>query len=176
MSSVVDVLFYSRCGGCLCGGCRTIRIVEGGFPIGLGGSAPGEKLVAIYTCCTCRYGAKWAPWRQISTYTPKNDNEASIDLGRKANLKITSVTGASLNNNGNTLVLKADRSDGFIWGPHGSIGDRGAGKSKRPSPSSPPLVLSHLSGDSRLRKCRTQDLGLNTDEETYSVRFHWRPQ
>ena len=127
--------------------------------IGLAGSAPGEKLVAIYTCC--RYGPDWAQWREISYDTPKDGNEATLDLGLDANRKITSVTGISFNEYGYTWMLQAQDSDGSTWGPHGySLLDDGY--SERPSPSSPQLVLSHLSGD--------------TTWNIYILRFHWRPQ
>lgn len=125
----------------------------------LAGSAPGEKLVAIYTCC--RYGPDWARWREISSLSPKAGNEATLDLGLDANLKITSVTGNSDNNSGLTWMLKAHLSDGSSWGPHG-YSQLYDGLSERPSPSSPPLVLSHLSGD--------------TTRNAWILRFHWRPQ
>ena len=122
----------------------------------LAGSAPGEKQVAIYTCC--RYGPDWAQWRKISVYSPKDGNEATLNLSLNANLKITSLTGNSNNNNGDTWMLKAQLSDGSTWG----LGYARADTSERPSPSSPPLVLSYLSGDETLR--------------AYILRFHWRPQ
>ena len=124
----------------------------------LAGSAPGEKLVAIYTCC--RYGPDWAQWRQINTLSPKAGNEATLDLGLDANLKITSVTGISYNDWGQTWMLTAQLSNGSSWEHGNSL--RGAGESERPSPSSPPLVLSHLSGDTTV--C------------AYTICFHWRPQ
>ena len=134
--------------------CRSRRLRA----IGLAGSAPGEKLVAINSCC--RYGSNWAPWRQISNHSPKDGNEATLDLGLDANLKITSLTGISYNQYGSTCMLKARLSDGATWGPHGP-GELSDGWSKRPSPSSPPLVLSHLSGDGT---------------GAWILRFHWRPQ
>ena len=121
------------------------------------GSAPGEKLVAIYTCC--RYGPDWAQWRQINDYSPKDGNDATLDLGLDANLKITSVTGISRNDNGFTWMLQAELSDGSTWGPHGTIRP---GEKECPSPVSPPLVLSHLSGD--------------TTRNVRILRFHWRSQ
>ena len=124
----------------------------------LAGSAPGEKLVAIFTCC--RYGPDWAQWRQISGWIPKDGNEATLDLGLDANLKITSVTGISFNRDGWTCMLQA-QSDGSTWGPHGRS-ELNANRSERPSPSSPQLVLTHLSGD--------------TTFEARILRFHWRPQ
>ena len=127
--------------------------------ITLAGSAPGEKLFAIYTCC--RYGPHWAPWRDISSEFPKDGNKATLDLGLDANLKITSVTGNSHNQSGNTLTLQARLSDGASWGSHSDSGLI-AGRSERPSPSSPPLVLSHLSGDEA--------------DDAWIVRFHWKPQ
>ena len=131
--------------------------------MGLAGSAPGEKLVKIYTCC--RYGPDWAQWRQINGHYPDDVNEATIDLGLDAKLKITSLTGDCLNNKGQTMMLEAQLSDGTIWGPHGHIyttKSDASPSSQRPSPSSPPLVLSHLSGD------ETHD--------AWILRFHWRPQ
>ena len=125
----------------------------------LAGSAPGEKLVEIFTCC--RYGPDWAPWREINSLSPKIGNEATLDLGLDANLKITAVTGNTYNKHGNTWMLEAQLSDGSSWGPHGTT-DLDPGESKRPSPSSAPLVLSHLSGD--------------TTRNTKILRFHWRPQ
>ena len=127
--------------------------------IGLVRSAPGEKLVAIFTCC--RYGPDWAQWREINTLPPKSGNEATLDLGLDANLKITSVTGISGNNYGDTRMLQAQVSDGSTWGPHGpsQLYD---GFSEHPSPSSAPLILSHLSGD--------------TTWSAFILRFHWRPQ
>ena len=126
----------------------------------LAGSAPGEKLVAIYTCC--RYGPDWAPLREINYYNPEDGNEETLDLGLDANLRITSVTGISGNNSGNTRMLKAQLSEyGSSWGPLGDI-RLGGGRSERPSPSSPPMVLSHLSGD--------------TTSNARILRFHWRPQ
>ena len=125
----------------------------------LAGSAPGEKLVAIYTCC--RYGPDWAQSRGISRLALAG-NEETLDPGLDANLKITSVTGISGNNSGNTRMLKAQLSEyGSSWGP---LGDSrlGGGRSERPSPSSPPMVLSHLSGD--------------TTSNARILRFHWRPQ
>ena len=126
--------------------------------IGLAGSAPGEKLVAIYTCC--RYGPDWAQWRAISWKSPMAGNEATLDLGLDANRKITSVTGNSRNEYGDTWMLQA-QSDGAAWGPHG-LSQLDINRSERPSPSSPQLVLSHLSGD--------------TTPDAYILRFHWRPQ
>ena len=135
--------------------------------IGLARSAPGEKLVAIYTCC--RYGPDWAPWRQIrqTDISSRDGNEATIDLGLDANLKITSVTGISKNQSGYTRMLKAGLSDGASWGPHGDSGLMcrtfiADGRSERPSPSSPPMMLSHLSGDET--------------RHAWILRFHWRPQ
>ena len=124
----------------------------------LAGSAPGEKLVAIYTCC--RYGPDWAQWRQVNSFTPKDGNEATLDLGLDANRKITSVTGISDNGNGWTYMLQAQVSDGSTWG-HGTSG-LNYDRSERPSPSSAPLLLSHLSGD--------------TTGSAWILRFHWRPQ
>ena len=123
------------------------------------GSAPGEKLVAIYTCC--RYGPDWAKWREISSGSPKADNEATLDLGLDGLLKITSVTGDSDNANGNIFMLKAELTSGQSWGPHGES-KLDPGECERPSPASPPLFLSHLSGD--------------TTAGAYILRFHWRPQ
>ena len=125
----------------------------------LAGSAPGEKLVEISTCC--RYGPDWAQWRKISYASLEPGNEATLDLGLDAKLKITSVTGNSLNDDGFTFMLGADLSDGSSWGPHGSS-KVDAYISDRPSPSSPPMVLSHLSGD--------------TTYHAYILRFHWRSQ
>ena len=127
--------------------------------IGLAGSAPGEKLFEIFTCC--RYGPEWAQWRKISYASLEPGNEETLDLGLNANRKITSVTGNSLNDDGFTFMLRADLSDGSSWGPHGSS-KVDAYISERPSPSSPPMVLSHLSGD--------------TTPEAWILRFHWRPQ
>ena len=127
--------------------------------IGLAGSAPGEKLVAIYTCC--RYGPDWAPPRQINWHPPKDGNEVTLDLGLDANLKITSVTGNSYNPGGNAYMLKCELSDGGSWGPYGTI-KVSDDESERPSPSSPTMVLSHLSGD--------------TTYNAFILRFHWRPQ
>ena len=130
-----------------------------GSSICLATSAPGEKLVAIYTCC--RYGPDWAPWRKINSASPKDGNEATLDLGLDANLKITSVTGISNNDDGSTWMLKARLTDGATWGPHGDS-ELYESVSEHPSPSSPLLVLSHLSGD--------------TTHNAWIVRFHWRPQ
>ena len=127
--------------------------------ISLAGSAPGEKLVAIYTCC--RYGPDWAQWREINTWTPKDGNEATLNLGLDANRKITSVTGISNNEYGFTQMLQAQVSDGSTWGPHGPS-QLNASRSERPSPSSPQLLLSHLSGDAT--------------NQARIIRFHWRPQ
>ena len=76
-------------------------------------------------------------------------------------MKITSLTGHSENDYGHTWMLKAQLSDGMSWGPQG-LTKLDAGESERPSPSSPPLALSHLSGD--------------TTSDNYILRFHWRPQ
>ena len=130
---------------------------RGVFPIGLSGSPPGEKLVAIYTCC--RYGPDWAQWREITNFSA--GNEATLDLGLDANRKITSVTGISDNNDGFTHMLQAELSDGSTSGPHGTS-RLSNGDSERPSPSSPKLVLSHLSGD--------------TTRDAWILRFHWMPQ
>ena len=127
--------------------------------IGLAGSAPGEKLVAIYTCC--RYGPDWAQWRTINGYSPKDGNEATLDLGLDAYWKITAVTGISGNNTGFTYMLNTEQSDGSTWGPHGPS-HLDAYRSERPSQSSPPVVLSHLSGD--------------TTRYAWILRFHWGPQ
>ena len=124
----------------------------------LSGSAPGEKLVAIYTCC--RYGPDWAQWREINGGSPKAGNEVTLDLGLDANRKITSLTGTSVKFDGSTWMLEAELGDGSSWGPQGSS-KLFQDSSKRPSPSSP-LVLSHLSGD--------------TTRHAYVIRFHWRPQ
>ena len=129
-----------------------------GFTITLAGSAPGEKLVAIYTCC--RYGPDWAQWREFNDLSSKAGNEATLDLGLDANRKITSVTGISHKKYGSTYMLQA-QSDGSTWGPHG-LSELNEVRSKRPSPSSAQLVLSHLAGD-------TTRLG-------FILRFHWRPQ
>ena len=125
----------------------------------LPGSAPGEKPVAIYTCC--RYGPDWAQSREINSYSPIDGNEETLDLGLDANRKITSVTGISDNEYGGTRMLQAQVSDESTWGPHGPsrLDD---GRSERPSPSSPQLVLSYLSGD--------------TTQYAYILRFHWRPK
>ena len=127
--------------------------------ISFAGSAPGEKLVAIYTCC--RYGPDWAKSREISSQYPVAGNEATLDLGLDANRKITSVTGISSNSYGYTYMLQAQVSDGSTFGPHGRS-QLDAYRSNRPSPSSAQLVLSHLSGD--------------TTRNAYILRFHWRPQ
>ena len=128
--------------------------------ISLARSAPGEKLIAIYT--RCRYGPNWARDRGINCGYRKNGNNATLDLGLDANLKITSLTGFSDSNIGETCwILQAKLSNGATWGPHGPS-ELYESESERPSPSSPPLVLSHLSGD-----------------ESYGariIRFHWRPQ
>ena len=126
----------------------------------LAGSAPGEKLLQSTTCC--RYGPDWAQWRQIRRSSPEDGNEATLDLGLDANLKITSVTGNCFNMTGSTWMLKAELSDGSSWGPHQGTTQVDAGDSERPSPASPPLFLSHLSGD--------------TTYHAYILRFHWRPQ
>ena len=128
--------------------------------ITLAGSEQGEKLVEIYTCC--RYGPDWAQWREINWTTPENGNEATLDLGLDANRKkITSVTGISYNDSGDTFGLKAAVSDGSSWA-HGQSQPGGL-SSERPSPStSGRLQLSHLSGDTTYR--------------AYILRFHWRPQ
>ena len=127
--------------------------------IGLAGFAPGEKLVAICTCC--RYGPDWAQERGINYGSPKAGNEATLDLSLDANLKITSVTGISDNDDGWTYMLQAQVSHGATFGPHGDS-QLDAYRSERPSPSSPALVLSHLSGD--------------TTYKAWILRFHWRPQ
>ena len=134
-------------------------MIKMGLTITLAGSAPGEKLVAIYTCC--RYGPDWAQSRDISSQTPKDGNEATLDLGLDANRKITSVTGISDNEYGSTFMLQAQVSDGSTSGPHGPS-QLNAERSERPSPASTPLVLSHLSGDET--------------EGAWIIRFHWRPQ
>ena len=122
-------------------------------------SASGEKLVAIYACC--RYGPNKERWREINGGYRKNGNNATLDLGLDGNLKITSLTGFSDNQYGETWILQARLSDGATWGPHGdSVLYEGV--SERPSPSSPPLVLSHLSGDDIIG--------------AWILRFHWRPQ
>ena len=51
-------------------------------PISLAGSAPGEKLVALYSCC--RYGPDWAQWREINGGSPKDGNEATLNLNMDA--------------------------------------------------------------------------------------------
>ena len=81
-----------------------------------------------------------------------------LDLGLDANLKITSVTGIS-EFGGNIKMLQARLSDGTSWGPYWPSDDE---KIKHPSPSSPPLVLSHLSG--------------NVANRNIILCFHWRPQ
>ena len=67
-------------------------------------------------------------------------------LGFDARLQITSVTGTSLNNTGDTCLLKAKLSNGANWGPHGDKTPSDE-LTKHPSPYFPPLALSHLSGD-----------------------------
>ena len=79
----------------------------------LSGSAPGEKLVAIYTCC--RYGPDWAQWREINNRIPEEGSEKTLDLGLDANLKITSVTGYSDKNDQDTIMLNVQMSDGTSW-------------------------------------------------------------
>merc|ERR1711874_570632 len=59
-----------------------------------------------------RYGPDWAQWREINGASPKDGNEATLDLGLDAKLKITSVTGNCRNNYGDTFMLKAQLSDG----------------------------------------------------------------
>ena len=99
----------------------------------------------------------WTEWRDIASTSPNPyPNEATLDAKRK----ITPVTGISGNNFGWTSMLKAQLSDGSSWGPHGTT-KLDPDDSERPSPSSPPLVLSHLSGDA------TKDRPI--------IRFHWRP-
>ena len=129
--------------------------------IGQKAFAQGEKLVAIYTCC--RYGPNWGQWRVIARFPPEDGNEATLDLGLDASLKITSVTGISYNEDGFTSdgevnMFRATLSDGTIWGPHGK-GDLRTGETQRPSPSSPPMALTHLSGDET--------------EHKKILRFHW---
>ena len=118
----------------------------------------------LNTCC--RYGPDWAQWREINFYSPAEDEEEptekeTIDLGLDANLKITSVTGNSHNDKGHTWMLAAHLSNGTEFGPHGEK-QLHRGFSERPSPSSSPMVLSHLSGD--------------TTYNAFIIRFHWRPQ
>ena len=84
--------------------------------------------------------------------------EATLDLGLDANLKITSLTGHSSNETGDTHMLQAKLSNGANWGPHGNEMPSEE-TSARPSPYSPPLVLSHLSGD--------ETSGARI------IRFHW---
>ena len=130
-------------------------------------------LVAIYPCC--RYGHNWDDWRWINCSDQKYRADASryldyethwletLDLDLDANQKITSVTGNCDNETGTTWMLQAKMSDGstWEWGPFGDT-KLNSDRSERPSPSSPPLVLSHLSGD-------------ETDGALI-LRFHWRPQ
>ena len=120
----------------------------------------------LYICC--RYGPKWAQWREISPNDslrefawleadlssgvglPRSElddgTEATLDLGLNANLKITSLIGHSSNDTGDTFMLQAKLSNGASWGSHGNE-KPSEETSARPSPFSPPLVLSHLSGD-----------------------------
>ena len=77
---------------------------------------------------------------------PEDGTEATLDLGLDAKLKITSLTGHSSNDTGDTFMLEAKMSNGSSWGPQGNE-KPGEETSFRPSPFSPPLVLSHLSGD-----------------------------
>ena len=74
---------------------------------------------------------------------------------------VTAVTGISYNKDGNTYVFKATMSDGEEWRA-GSRRMPFTSESLRPSPSSTPLALSHLSG--------------NTTDGALILRFHWRPQ
>ena len=74
---------------------------------------------------------------------------------------VTAVTGISNNDDGNTWMVKATMSDGEEW-TAGSQREPNSGFSLRPSPSSTPLVLSHLSG--------------NITKYARILRFHWRPQ
>ena len=59
-------------------------------------------------------------------------------------------------------MLQAQHSNGSTtWGPYGTS-RLNASRSERPSPSSPQLLLSHLSGDAT--------------NQAHIIRFHWRPQ
>ena len=92
--------------------------------------------------------------------TPKSGNETMLEFGLDDQRTVTVVTGISTNQMGNTWMVKATMSDGEEW----TAGRRSEPDSTswRPSPSSTPLVLSHLSG--------------NTTEGAWILRFHWRPQ
>ena len=127
-------------------------------------------LVAIYPCC--RYAAgNWENWNwrriKINHSDPESrhldEPEEILYLDLDANQKITSVTGNCDNETGTIWMLQAKLSDGstWEWGPFEDT-KLNSHRSERPSPSSPPLVLSHLSGD-------------ETDD-AHILRFHWRPQ
>ena len=51
---------------------------------------------------------------------------------------------------GATFMLRAELSDGTSWGPHGDSYPVYHDESERPSPSFPPMVLSHLSEKKQL--------------------------
>ena len=92
---------------------------------------------------------------------PQSGNEATLEFGLDDQRTVTAVTGISTNNYGNTLMFKTTMSDGEEW-TAGDQSEPNSVESWRPSPSSTPLVLSHLSG--------------NTTGGAWILRFHWRPQ
>ena len=121
-----------------------------------------HKMIQGTTNTCYRYGSQWAVmWRIISQYTPKYGNETTLEFGLDDQRTVTAVTGISRNENGNTGMVKATMSDGEEW-TAGIQSKPHSGASWRPSPSSTPLVLSHLSG--------------NINPLSRILRFHWRPQ
>jgi len=109
-----------------------------------------------------RYGSQWAGgWRGINWWNPESGNEVTLEFGLDGQRTVTAVTGISNNDDGNTWMVKATMSDGEEW-TAGSQREPNSGFSLRPSPSSTPLVLSHLSG--------------NITKYARILRFHWRPQ
>ena len=86
---------------------------------------------------------------------------ATLEFGLDDQRTVTAVTGISNNEYGYTWMVKATMSDGEEW-TAGRQSEPESYQSLRPSPSSTPLVLSHLSG--------------NTTLGAWILRFHWRPQ
>ena len=84
-----------------------------------------------------------------------------MEFGLDDQRTVTAVTGRSDNEDGFTRMVKVTMSDGEEW-TAGSQSEPNKNESWRPSPSSTPLALSHLSG--------------NTTGDAFILRFHWRPQ
>merc|ERR1712037_570134 len=111
-----------------------------------------------------RYGSQWTEWRKINENSANYENEAILDLGLNADRKITWINGMSHKGSGQACSLMAQTSDGEYWDLDLDLNDwrDHPDVNERPSPSSPAMVLSHLSG--------------NSNSGEMIQRFHWRLQ